>query len=383
MVRYHAVGARIGIDARNIQRVPNGLGTYARQLVEALATLESPHTFVVVRRPNSGPPVTAHPSFSEVIIDGDPSTPGLGRAFSRLHLDLFHSLQHFLPLGLRVPRTVVTLHDLIWLEHPSLIRSGGFAPLSRTITHCYARVAMRHAVERADRVLAISAYTRARALAYFGLPASRVDVVHLGVAHERFAPGPPSTADDGLYFLCLGNSRPYKNLPTAVHAFAAVAREDRRITLVIAGRGDSTPALTRLAVRLGVADRVIFETRPPHERLRALLQGALALIFPSIVEGFGLPVLEAMASGCPVIISTCPTLTEIAGDAALACDASNPASFADAMRRLRDDSALRAQLRARGMTRAAAFTWGRCAAQTLAVYDDVLAGAPARLARAV
>lgn len=382
MVRYHAVGARIGIDARNIRRAPNGLGTYARNLVNALATLDTPHSFVVIRRPDSGPAVIERPHVEEVVIDGDPSTPNLGNAISRLDLDLFHSLHHFLPFGLRVPRVVVTLHDLIWLEHPSLIRSGGAAPITRTVSHLYARVAMPYAVRRADHVITISAHTRERAMAYFGLSPEKVSVAHLGVEHARFSPAGDGTLDLPPYFLCLGNSRPYKNLPVALRAFAALARERADIRLVVAGRGDAASELKALAEQLGIGQRVSFETLPQHERLLRLLHGATALLFPSIIEGFGLPVLEAMAAGCPVIISTCPTLTEVAGNAAFACPATDVNAFVSTMGQLLEDEPLRRQRRTAGIERAASFTWTRTAQQTLSVYDDLLAVHPLRVHQA-
>lgn len=377
MVRYHAVGARIGIDARNIQRAPNGLGTYARNLVDALTALETSHAFVIIRRPDSGPPVAMRPHVEEVVIDGDPSTPSFGRAISQLRLDLFHSLHHFLPFGLRVPRVVLTLHDLIWLEHPSLIRSGGVAPVTRAVSHLYARVAMPYAVRHADHVIAISAYTRARALSYFGVSPDKISVVHHGVEHARFRPA-DHTVDASPYFLCLGNSRPYKNLPVAIRAFAAVAKTRPAVRLVVAGRGDTTVELRALATQLGIDGRVTFEALPSHDRLLTLLQGAVALLFPSLIEGFGLPVLEAMAAGCPVVISTCPTLTEVAGPAAIACPATDESAFASAMLRLLDDPGLRTASRQRGLEQAASFTWDLSARRTLAVYEDVLMTRPQR-----
>ncbi len=373
MVRYHAVGARIGIDARNIQRAPNGLGTYARNLVTALTALDSSHAFVVIRRPDSGPPVVERANVEEVFIGGDPSTPRSGRPFSQLRLDLFHSLHHFLPFGVHVPRTVVTLNDLIWLEHPSLIRTGGLAPVSRVVSHLYARVAMPYAMRHADRVIAISEHTRRRALDWFGLPPEKASTIHLAVDHTRFVPArSPAPANAQPYFLCLGNSRPYKNLPVALRAFARVAHDRSEVRLVVAGRGDSTGELQALARELGISDRVSFEALPPHERLLTLLHGAVALVFPSLIEGFGLPVLEAMAAGCPAIISTCPTLTEIAGGAALASPAHDPDAFAVAMRRVLDDEPVRLECRRRGLERAAAFTWTRTAQATLAVYERLL-----------
>jgi glycosyltransferase involved in cell wall biosynthesis len=313
---------------------------------------------------------------TEVVVDGDLDAArnlASGRAISRLGLDLYHSLHHFLPLALGVPRVVLTLHDLIWIEHRSLIRSGGLAPITRTVTNLFARAAMGYAVRRADRIIAVSAHSRSRALAYYGLDASRVDVVHHGVDHVAFPPQQDAAhAPAAPYFLCLGNTRPYKNIPTALRAFASVAREAPGARLTVTGRGDSTADLRRLADRLGVGDRVTFSGPVSQSEIVRLLHGASALVFPSIVEGFGFPVLEAMSAGCPVIASHAPAVTEIAGDAALFCDADRPDAFAAAMHRILCEPALRDRLRDRGMARAAAFSWNDCATRTLVVYDRLL-----------
>jgi glycosyltransferase involved in cell wall biosynthesis len=391
-------GAVIGIDARAADPVPTGLTTYARELVRAMIAIGREHSFVVIRRPDSGPPFAEGPNVRELLKSGDASTPTLAGRISGLGLDLYHSVHHFLPIGLRAPRIVVTLHDLIWLEHPELIRSGRLAFATRPITHLYARAAMTRAVARADRVIAISAYTAERAQAYFGLARERVEVIHHGVAHENFRPdapirlkasldcardgpelveGPDPPAGDTApaatrYFLCVGNSKPYKNLATAVRAFAICAADLPDVKLLVAGRGDGEAELTRLAGELGVLERIRFCGNANVPALVELLHGAIALIFPSLVEGFGLPVLEAMAAGCPVVASNCPPVAEVSGSGALLCDPRSPAAFAAAMTRVASDASAADDLRRRGIARAAPFTWTRCAEQTLAVYERLL-----------
>ena len=139
-------GARIGIDARAADAEPSGLTTYARELIGALTRIDHENSYVVIRRPNTGARFVAADHVTEVTMRGDASTPTLGSAISALRLDLFHSLHHFLPFGLNVPRTVITAHDVIWLEHPRLIRSGRFAPATQWVTHWYARGAMGYDV---------------------------------------------------------------------------------------------------------------------------------------------------------------------------------------------------------------------------------------------
>lgn len=369
------MGALIGLDARMVGSIPTGLGTYARQLARALVARESTHSYLIIRGPASPAPIAVGRHVEEITLPGDLDTPrnlARGRDISRLGLDVYHSLHHFLPLSLRVPRVVLTLHDLIWIEHARLIRDGPFGRVARTATHLFARGAMHHAVHRADRIVAVSAHSRARALAYYGLDPSRVDVVHHGIDHDAFRPGDAREADGPPYFVCLGNSRPYKNIRTAIEALTLCAFEEPMVRMIVAGRGDSTATLTEVARRHGVDDRMSFTGPLAHADLLRLLHGATALVFPSWIEGFGFPVLEAMAAGCPVIASNCPTLVEIGDRAAIFCDPQRPEEFAAAMISLVRDAALRADLRQRGVMQASLFSWDRCATQTLAVYDRML-----------
>ena len=364
--------ALIGLDVRMAGPAPSGLGTYAANLAKALVAADTSHHFVLIRAPNAAGLPAAGPRVSEVAIDGDIDGPRnvlRGRAISRLGLDLYHSLHHFLPPGLYVPRVVVTLHDLIWLEHAALCRADRAGAM---VNHLFARALMPYAVRRADRVVTVSEYVRGRALAYFGTDASRVVAVLSGVDAAAFPFGSGEPERDRPYFLVLGNTRPYKNVPTAIEAFAECRRRHPALRLIVTGRGDATAAMRSSARRFGVADAVDFTGPRSAADVVRLMHGAAALVFPSFTEGFGLPVVEAMAAGCPVIASRAPTLVEVAAGAAMHCDASAPDQFAAAMDTLLRDGDLRAKLRARGRTRAGELTWTRCAQGTLAVYAQLL-----------
>ena len=367
--------ARIGLDARMAGSVPTGLDTYAVQLTCALSRLDPDNSYVVIRGPGAAVPLASDPNVEEVVLPGDLDTPSnlaRGRAISRLDLDLYHSLHHFLPLRLRVRRVVLTLHDLIWVEHPDLIIDGRFGAIHRTATHWFGRAAMGYAIRRADHVIAISNHTRRRASVYYGLNSELTSVVHHGVDHRAYTVRVGRSSSSPPYFLVLGNTRPYKDIPTALRAFSVCARRHPEVQLVIAGRGDSARALETLAASLGIAGRIRFAGPLPHRDLLDLIHGATALVFPSLVEGFGLPVLEAMAAGCAVIASRIPTIVEVVDTAAFLCDARQPDQFAAAMMGLLEDDALRSDLVRRGCDRAAAFSWERCAAGTLAVYRKLL-----------
>src|SRR5439155_6291121 len=215
----HSMGAVIGIDARMAGRVPTGLGTYATAPVRALPSLDTANSYIVIRASDMPSPIATGRHVEEIVLPGHLDTPRnllRGRDISRLGLDLYHSLHHFLPPGLRVPRVVVTLHDLIWIEYRPLILDGRFGAIRRAGIHFFARATMGYAVRRADRIIAVSAHTRSRAIAHFGLDRSRIDVVHHGIDHDAFRPNTgASPAASPPYFLCLGNTRPYKNIPVA------------------------------------------------------------------------------------------------------------------------------------------------------------------------
>jgi glycosyltransferase involved in cell wall biosynthesis len=373
------MAAVIGLDARMIGATPTGLGTYAVNVVRTLTTLDTENTYVIITNRHSPAPIASGPRVNLVVVDGELdalTNLARGPAIGRLGLDLYHSLHHFLPLAIRVPRIVITLHDLIWIEHRSLIRGGRIAPVTRMVTNAYARAAMGYAVRRASRIIAVSAHTRARALAHWRIDPPRIDVVHSGVDPSVFPPASSRPRESASpYFLCLGNSRPYKNIPTAVRAFASFTKRTGNdgARLVVTGRGDTTAELRQLARRAGIERRVTFTGPVPQAEMLRLLHGAIALVFPSIVEGFGFPVLEAMSAGCPVITSRAPTVVELAGDASLWCDADNPEAFAAAMQRIAGEPGLHETLRRRGIEQAAKFTWHDCAERTLAVYRPLLA----------
>jgi glycosyltransferase involved in cell wall biosynthesis len=301
---------------------------------------------------------------------------------------------HVLPLGAPLRRrmySVVTIHDLGYLRFPD-----AHTPAQRL----YLRLSTLWSARAASRLIAVSAATRDDLIRLARVPPEKIAVVHHGLA-ARFRPVEDAavitTAQEryGIrspYFLYVGTIQPRKNLLRLIEAYAQATGSgsqvagsigddgSRRATcdvrLVIAGkRGWLSESIERRAAELGVAERVHFAGYVADDDLPALLSGALAFVFPSLYEGFGMPVLEAMACGAPVLTSNTSSLPEIAGDpsagagqaAALLVAPEDTAAIADGLARLATDPGLRAALRARGLARAAAFTWDRCAEETLAV----------------
>jgi glycosyltransferase involved in cell wall biosynthesis len=234
----------------------------------------------------------------------------------------------------------------------------------------------------AGRVIAISNSTRNDLIAYLGLAPERVDVVHSGVDHDRFSAQPvPGERErmvarlgfDAPFLLCLGASDLRKNLPLLVRAYGrSGAAAD--VNLVFAGpiSARQRKRLERAIASASVAGRVHVLGYIEEALLVALFRHCLAYVFPSSYEGFGLPILEAMACGAPTLTSTLSALGEVAGNAALTLPALDEDLLASGIARIVSDGALRASLRERGLLHVKAFTWERCASQTLACYARAL-----------
>lgn len=371
---------RIGLDARMVDTIETGLGRYARELVRHLPSVAPEWDFVVIKRPQlAGQRLAEGANVEERVVPGyidHPRNLIAGPRINRLGLDLFHSLHHFLPLGLRIPHVVLTLHDLIWVEHAQLTFDTRNAWLMSRLTHLYGRATMYHALDGAHHVIANSHHSAHRARTRYGLPPERFTVVHHGADHSlresNESPKAQGCEASAPYLFSLGNSKPYKNLRGLLHAFALLAPRHPDIRLKIAGRGDSIRNLKDLTNRLGIADRVEFRGMISDAEVKRLFRGARALVFPSLIEGFGFPLVEAMALGCPVVTSNIPVVREIVGEAALCADPTRPEEIAAAIERVLVDEELRRRLRRLGIERASGFTWTACARKTARVYDAVL-----------
>ncbi|MEM5383486.1 glycosyltransferase family 1 protein [Paraburkholderia phymatum] len=279
---------------------------------------------------------------------------------------------NFIPFRFDGP-TVITAHDASWVRYPQYHPAARLALLRNNFPK---------ALERADRVIVVSEFVRDELISCFGARPERLRVVHNGVS-ERFRPYTTEETREvlsrsdlvhGQYFAAVGTLEPRKNLLAALDAHTRLPMPVRRKfpLVLVGGDGWMTESLHTALVKSlndGTVRRLGYV---PDEALPLLTAGALALLYPSMYEGFGLPVLEAMASGVPVICSNARALVEVTGNAGLIYDPDDIAGFADAMQMLIDDSALRALLVARGKTRAQHFSWRRSAQETLDVYRQVI-----------
>jgi glycosyltransferase involved in cell wall biosynthesis len=295
----------------------------------------------------------------------------LPRRARRLGLDLLHCATPLPPPPqlLRGLPLVLTLFDALPWCHPEwLTRANAFQQ----------RLVVAQAARRAACVVTASSYSRASLVRRLRLDPERVAIAPLGVG-ERFKPGP--VPDDlfarlgvpGAYILTVGTLQPRKNLTAALAAFERLVAQGTEHTLVIAGgRGWRDNALIERIESSPARERVHLVGRVGNDELVGLYRGAACFVFPSRFEGFGLPPLEAMACGTPVITSNRTSLPEVVGDAGILVDPDDHEGWAQALARVLSDDAVRADLAARGRERAARFSWARCADETLVAYRRAL-----------
>ena len=369
--------AEIGIGASRMAWARRtGTEQYSAHLVEALVRLETRHRLTLYfNRPlSSAPTWPGHVAVRAMPFPRLWTHLRLSWEMLRRPPDLLFVPAHVLPL-VRPRRAVVTIHDLGYRFFPET-----HPPHKRLELHLStlwnARVA--------SRVIAVSRATRDDLVRHYRVPAERIRVVHHGV-EARFRPteAPAAVARYGLpgrYLLCLGTLQPRKNLERLLEAYAQLP--PGAPPLVLAGaRGWYYARIAAAIDALGLGERVLLPGYIADADVPAVLSTAMALLYPSLYEGFGLPALEAMACGTPVVAAHTSSLPEVVGEAGLLVDPLSVGDLAAAMRRLLADEALRADLGRRGRERARHFTWERCARGTLAVLQEALEEGVATSAR--
>ena len=368
----------IGIDARKLRDF--GIGSYVRNLLEALARRPESlaYRFCVFARAADRDALPPLPPHFDVALEEATSyslseLTGFAWRIWRHRLDLFHATHYVLP-PLPRGRAVVTIHDIIHLLYPQF--------LPNRAAHLYARIMIRRALKRADRIITVSHNSKRDLVDHFDIAPERVEVIYNGVS-RGFRPDLPSgerrrVAEKlGLpspYLLFLGGDRPHKNARNVLRAFAEARRRGPLPhTLVLAGpmpRNEGRIAALISALDLGAVVRrtgIVDDADMP-----GLFAGADAFLYPTLYEGFGLPVVEAMACGTPVLTSSTSALQEVAGGHALLVDPMDPGAIAAGIVTLATDPARRAELAKMGLARAADFSWARAAEATLNVYAAVL-----------
>ncbi len=369
---------RIAIDARKLRDF--GIGTHIRNILIGLARLDRTTEYVVLCRPddmNVGD--VLGPNFRVVAESAPPYSLAeqvrIPFALARERVDLVHEPHYVLPPAIRC-RSVVTIHDCIHLMFPQY--------LPNRLALVYARAAMWSATRKADRILTVSEASKRDILRFFDVPPEKVSVIHNAIDERFLGPADTGRMDlvrqryqlDHPFVLYVGNIKPHKNVERLIAAFAK-AREggpDHLKLVIIGDELSKYPALRQAVHRHKLEKHVRFLGFQTQETLAAVYHLARVFVFPSLYEGFGLPPLEAMACGTPVVTSNVSSLPEVAGDAALLVDPYDVDAIADGIHRVVTDDGLRADLSARGIARVREFSWAQSVAAIHRIYMEVLQG---------
>jgi glycosyltransferase involved in cell wall biosynthesis len=368
----------VGIDARKVRDF--GIGTYIRNLVEAMAQRpeSSDFRFRLYLRSGDRELFAGLPDGFETVAEEAPgySVAELTRFAWRLwrdRLDLFHATHYVLPPLLR-GKAVVTIHDIIHLLYPQFLPSRA--------AHIYARAMIRRALRRADRIITVSYNSKRDLVDYFSVPPSRIEVIYNGVS-PRFHPRIEARERERVaekyslprpYLLFLGGEKPHKNVQGVLRAFAeAIRRTPLSHALALAGPLPKNSArLEALIAALDLNERVCRPGVVEEEDLPGMFAGADIFLYPTLYEGFGLPVVEAMACGTPVLTSATSALQEVAGGYAYLVDPMDVDAISRGIVALMTDGQLRSDLVELGKKRALDFSWDKAAERTLEVYRTAL-----------
>lgn len=378
--------SRIGIDVTSALTQGGGIGRYTRELVRAVVALDSRNHFTLfsARVPDKLP--VANPLPSGPSIEHRPASVDerwLYRLWYRLRLplpvqlfsgqlDLFHSPDFVLPPVSGGIPTLLTVHDLSFIHFPDTFPPALVAYLNKVVPW---------SISRATHVLADSISTKADLQSCWDVPEEKITVLYSGVSSAYRPVEDTAVLDevrrtyavgDAPYVLSVGTIQPRKNYQMLIRAFAAVAENNPHTLAIAGGKGWMEEEMMAEASRQGIGDRVHFLGFVADEHLPALYSGADLFAFPSIYEGFGLPVLEAMACGVPAIISDNSSLPEVGGEAALQLPSEAEADWGAAMNALLNDDNRRAEMIAAGFLQAGRFSWQQAAQELLQIYGALL-----------
>ena len=373
--RYSGITMRIAIDIRKLHDY--GIGTYLRNLLRQLARIDRDTEYVLLcRRSDQQSADRLGRNFRGVTETSGPYS--ISEQFSipfnlaRLSPDLFHAPHYVLP-PLAPCRSVVTIHDCIHLIFPQY--------LPHRMAYGYARTMFWTAVHRAGRILTVSEASKKDILRFFDVPASKVTVIYNAI-DDLFFEEPPEAEIVRVreryrlhdrFVMYGGNVSPHKNVERLIDAFVLLRRDglDDLKLLVTGGEVSRYSSLRRAVHRHNLHRHVRFLGYQSAATLAVLYRLADVFVFPSLYEGFGLPPLEAMASGTPVVVSNVSSLPEVVGKGAVLVNPYEPRAIADGIHRALGDAQLRERLRAQGLARARSFSWPASVKRIHGIYQEL------------
>lgn len=358
---------KIVIAAWHLKNLNVGIGRYARELIEALGRVDQTNHYEILI-PHAEHPFTARPNMRYRVIRfplfrrrfWEQVAPFLVGPYDVLHFPYDSCV------AWKRGKFVATIHDVKPLLFPVL----------RARTNLNSRIEqwlVGNRWKKIDHVITISEHSRRDLLAHVPLCPEQVTVTSLGLDTERFRPA-EHRGEGKPYVFCVAGADPTKNVGVLLDAFAKLPETLRsRFDLLLAGDVCKRPDIRAAVERLGIGACTKLAGMVSDRELIDYYQQASVFVFPSLYEGFGLPVLEAMGCGCPVICSNASSLPEVAGDAAVLVDPHRPEQLAEELAKVLDSPALQSTMRARGLARAQEFEWDRTARQTIAVYERLMA----------
>lgn len=372
---------KIGIDARLYGPISKGIGRYLQELISNLEKMDQNNEYVIfLYSENFNDYEPKNPRFKKVLAPYRWYALAEQLKFPKLikkqGIDLMHFPHFNVPVFYRKP-FVLTIHDLILTKFPSK-RASTKSFLTYWIKNLFYRVVIKSALKRAKKIIAVSNFTKDDIVQQFNTNPKKIKVIYEGLS--KFEIGEKSN-DKSLileynitkpYILYAGNAYPHKNLEHLLLAFKKISKE-KNLQLALVGKKDYFyQNLQKKAKKLNLKDKVLFLGYLTDEKLALIYKNALAYVFPSLYEGFGLPPLEAMSFGVPVLSSNAASLPEILGKAALYFNPKDTDQIAEKIKQITEKEDLRKEMQEKGRKQIKKYSWQKCAEKTLQIYEDFL-----------
>lgn len=372
----------IGIDARLYGPVSKGLGRYIKEVLDRVLNMDKYNSYVVFLSPESYKAFSSgNPKVKKVLVRA--------RWYSlqeqivmpfliwREKIDLMH-VPHFNAPFFCPAKFVVTIHDLILTKFPSQ-RASTLSPLLYKIKDYFYRLIIKKALSSSEKIISVSEFTKQDIIEQFKINPDKIIVTYEAVSRAIEDKDKKDDKEiilgyniDTPYLLYVGNAYPHKNLEALIRNFSVLKEEKPNISLVLVGKEDYFYKRLKTFVKQKKISKIIFCGFIPDDKLGAIYRQALAYVFPSRYEGFGLPPLEAMTHDCPVLSSNQASMPEILGSAALYFNPANKEEMISKLKMLIDDKDLRDKLIIQGREQIKLYSWRKCAEQTMSVYKAIM-----------